>query len=114
MIPEEILKSEYSIEFDNLRKKMMVTSFYKYGTVKENAYSGMEDFVKSLEIRFEKFKQTKNTEFLADVANLCMMIFMYPEPFGCHYRPTDSTESPGIDGISVKQLNDEMEGFGGK
>lgn len=110
MSPEEILKTEYSEDFDKLRKKMMVMSFYKYGYVKDNAYSGMEDFLKSLDKRYEKFKQTKNTEFLADIANICMMIFMYPEPFGCHYRPTDSKESPGIDGISVKQLQDEMEG----
>lgn len=108
--PEEILRTEYSEEFDNLRKKMMVTSYYKYGPVKENAYSGMEDFIKTLDIRYKKFLETKNTEFLADVANICMMIFMYPEPFGCYYKPTDSSESPGIDGISVRQLEEEMGG----
>lgn len=111
MSPEEILKTEYSTDFDKLRQRMMVMSYYKYGRVKDNAYSGMEDFLKSLDMRYEKFKATKNTEFLADIANLCMMIYMYPESFGCHYRPTDSKESPGIDGISVKQLEDEMEGL---
>ena len=113
MTIEQILSTEYSEPFDNLRKKMMATSFYKYGHVKDNAYSGMEDFLKSLDKRYEKFKQTKNTEFLADIANICMMIWMYPEPFGCHYKPTDSNESPGIDGISVKQFQDECEGIGG-
>jgi hypothetical protein len=109
MSVEEILKTEYSLQFDELRKKMMATSFYKYGTVKENAMSGTQDFVKSLEIRLDKFKQTKNVEYLADVANFCMMLFMYPEPFGCHYRPTDSKESPGIDGMSVKEIMDYTE-----
>lgn len=106
MTREEILSTEYSEKFDKLRKDMMVMSFYKYGHVKENAESGMEDFLKSLDMRYEKFKQTKNTEFLADIANIAMMIFMYPEPFGCHYKPTDSKESPGIDGISVQQLKE--------
>jgi hypothetical protein len=111
MTREEILATEYSPEFDKLRQNMMVMSFYKYGHVKENAYSGMEDFLKSLDMRYEKFKATKNVEYLADIANICMMIFMYPEPFGCHYRPTDSSESCGIHGISVQQLKEEMEGI---
>lgn len=101
---EEILKHEYSEEFDRLRKRMMATSFYKYGSVKDNAMSGMQDFIKSLDIRLDKFKQTKNVEYLADVANFCMMIWMYPEQFGCHYKPTDSNKSPGIDGASVKEI----------
>lgn len=106
MTREEILSTEYSQAFDKLRQDMMATSFYKYGSVKENALNGTTDFVKSLEIRYQKFKDTKNTEFLADIANLCMMIWMYPEPFGCHYRPTDSGESPGIDGMSTKQIRE--------
>lgn len=46
---DRILKTEYSEEFDELRKKMMVMSYYKYGPVKENAHSGLSDFVKSLD-----------------------------------------------------------------
>lgn len=101
---EDILKTEYSIEFDDIRKKMMIMSYYKYGKIIENAHSGCSDFVKSLDKRYEAFKKTKNTEFLADMANLCMMIWMYPDCFGCHYTPTDSKDSPGIDGISVKEM----------
>lgn len=101
---QRVLDKEYSFDFDKLRQDMMVTSYYKYGPVKENAMNGTTDFTKSLDIRYEKFKATKNTEYLADMANLCMMIWMYPEQFGCHYRPTDSAESPGIDGISTRQL----------
>lgn len=106
MTREQILSTEYSFEFDKLRQDMMATSFYKYGPVAENAKNGTTDFLKSLEKRYEAFKKTKNTEYLADMANICMMIFMYPEYFGCHYKPTDSNESPGIDGMSVQQLQD--------
>lgn len=104
MTTQEILKTEYSERFDELRKKMMCMSFYKYGHVKDNAHSGLSDFTESLDIRYEAFKKTKNTEYLADIANLCMMIWMYPECFGCHYAPTDSGESPGIDGCSVNDI----------
>ena len=103
---DKILKTEYSEEFDKLRKNMMVMSYYKYGKVEENAKNGTTDFIKSLDIRYRAFLKTKNTEFLADMANLCMMIFMYPECFDCHYRPTDSDESPGIDGMSTQEIKE--------
>lgn len=106
MTSDEILKTEYSEEFDNLRKKTMIMSFYKYGYLKDNANSGCTNFEKSLEMRYAKFKETRNTEYLADVANMCMMLFMYPAQFGCYYKPTDSKESPGIDGMSVQELKD--------
>ena len=107
MSREEILSTEYSERFDKLRKDMMVMSYYKYGPLKDNANSGMESFLGSLDKRYEAFKKTKNTEFLADIANFCMMIFMYPEECGCFYKPTDSNESPGIDGISIQEFKDK-------
>lgn len=99
-----ILKTEYSEEFDKIRKNMMAMSFYKYGPVRTNALNGTTNFIKSLDIRYQKFLETRNTEFLADMANICMMIWMYPEQFGCHYKPTDSSKSPGIDGMSIKEI----------
>ena len=107
MSREEILATEWDERFEKLRKDMMVMSYWKYGKVEDNAKSGMEDILKSLDKRYEAFKQTKNTEFLADIANFCMMIFMFPKECGCHYKPTDSDESPGIDGISVKEFQEE-------
>lgn len=104
MSREEILKTEYFEDFDNLRKDMMIMSYYKYGRVEENAVNGTTNFLKSLDMRYEEFKRTHNTEYLADIANFCMMIFMYPEQFGCHYKPTDSTV--GIDGMSVQEIKE--------
>lgn len=43
---DKILKTEYSEEFDKLRKNMMVMSYYKYGKVEENAKNGTTDFIK--------------------------------------------------------------------
>jgi hypothetical protein len=106
MTREEILKTEYSTEFDKLRQDMMAMSFYKYGHVKDNAESGLSDFVESLDIRYQAWRKTRNTEFLADIANLSMMIWQYPQHFGCHYKPTDSKESPGIDGTSVQAMKE--------
>ena len=33
---KEILKTEYSDKFDEIRKNMMVVSYYKYGALKDN------------------------------------------------------------------------------
>jgi hypothetical protein len=101
---EEILKSVYSDDFDALRKKMMVMGFYKYGALKVNIDNQAYDIINSLKVRLEHFEKTRNVEFLADAANFCMMIFMYPEKFNAFYKPTDSDNSPGITGMSINDF----------
>jgi hypothetical protein len=39
---------------------------------------------------FQKYKETGNTEFLADVANFAMIEFMFPQHEKKNYKPTDS------------------------
>lgn len=88
---DEILKTEYSGRFDKIRKDMMVMSYYKYGPLKDNygTYKCM-DAIGNLEKRLAKYKETGNTEFLADVANFAMLEFMNPSIPGATYTPTDS------------------------
>ena len=88
---EQILKTEYSDRFDQIRKNMMVMSYYKYGPMKEN-YDKFKcmDALENIEKRIAKYKETGNTEFLADVANFAMIEFMYPSIPGAKYTPTDS------------------------
>lgn len=74
---EDILKTEYSKKFDDIRKAMMITSYFKYGSLKEN-YQQFHcmDALGNIEIRLEKYKETGNTEYLADIANFAMIEFM--------------------------------------
>lgn len=99
-----ILQTEYSERFDDIRKKMMETSYHKYGPLKDNygKYKCM-DAIKCLELRLQKYKETGNTEFLADVANFAMIEFMYPSKEGAHYTPTD-TGSCDISGFSINEI----------
>ena len=106
MTISEILNQEYSEQFDRIRKNMVATSFYKYGPVKDNVTTKIVDTIKSLEIRLDAYKKTGNTEFLADIANFAMFEYMYPQHPNGDYKPTDSTESPGISGMSVQELKD--------
>lgn len=101
---EKILSTEYSPKFDEIRKHMMVTSFYKYGPLKFNSENVLDDNIKSLEKRLTKYKETGNTEFLADVANFAMIEFMYPQHEKAHYRATDSKESPGLHGMKINEI----------
>ena len=87
----EILKTEYSERFDDIRRKMMIMSYFKYGPMQENyeKFKCMKA-VENIEKRLEKYKETGNTEFLADAANFAMIEFMYPSHPNAHYTPTDS------------------------
>lgn len=101
-----LLKTEYSERFDDIRKKMVCTSFYKYGPAKTNCKQKLVDVITSLEKRLQAYKDTGNTEYLADIANFAMFEFMYPQHPKASYSPTDSNESPGIVGMSIKEIED--------
>lgn len=101
---ENILKTEYSKRFDDIRKKMMLTSFYKYGRLKENyeIYKCM-DCLGNLEKRLQMYRETGNTEFLADVANFAMIEFMYPTIIGAYYKATDSGACESV-GFGINEI----------
>ena len=98
-----ILNKEYCWEFDAKRKNAIITSYYKYGPSKENFQKGMVDAIGSLKKNLQKFEETGNTEYLVDVANYAMFRFMYPME-GEGYKPTDSNQSAGVDGITINEL----------
>lgn len=96
----DILKTEYSEEFDKLRKNRVEMSYFKYGSAKKNFGEGRVDAIGSLELCIDKFKKTGNTEYLLDAANYAMFRYMFPMP-GEFFKATDSSESAGIVGTSI-------------
>lgn len=100
---DEILDKEYSFEFDEKRKDAILVSYHKYGPSKENFKKGMVDAIGSLKKNLKKFEETGNTEYLVDIANYAMFRFMYPQG-NESYRPTDSNESAGVDGITINEI----------
>ena len=101
---DKSLKTEYSERFDKIRKGMMVMSYFKYGAMREN-YEKFKcmDALGNIEKRLEKYKETGNTEFLADIANFAMIEFMYPSIEGAKYTPTDSGACE-IAGFSINEI----------
>ena len=99
-----ILSTEYSERFDDIRKNMMIMSYYKYGPLKDNYgnYKCM-NAIENLKIRLQKYLDTGNTEYLADVANFAMLEFMYPSIEGARYKPTDNPDCE-ISGFSINEI----------
>ena len=97
------IKKEYSDKFDELRKARVETSYYKYGPAAENFGQHYVDALGSMQKCIQKYKETGNTEYLCDAANYVMFEYMYPAIAGAHFRATDSGESAGIVGLSVKE-----------
>lgn len=105
----DILKTEYSEKFDDIRKGLIEQSYYKYGPAAKNFKRGYVDAIGSLKMCLNKFEETKNLEYLADVANYAMFRFMFPKE-GEKFSYTSSKDSAGIDGISVNEMKKYLEG----
>lgn len=100
---DDVLKTEYSERFDEIRKGLVTQSYYKYGKASRNFVTGNVDAVGCIKKCLAKFEETGNTEYLADIANYCMFRYMYPQK-GEHFTHTGSDESAGIVGMSVKEM----------
>ena len=102
---ERILKTDYSQSFDEKRKGLVIQSYFKYGKASRNFATGNVDAIGSLKKCLVKFEETQNLEYLCDVANYAMFRYMFPQE-GDYFRHTDSDESAGIVGMSVKEMED--------
>lgn len=96
----DILKTEYSEQFDKERKHRIEVSYFKYGSARDNFASGRVDALATAELCLDAFKKDHNSEHLIDAANYLMFRFMYPMP-GDHFTPTDSDGSVGTVGTPI-------------
>lgn len=101
---DSILKTEYSEIFDTIRKSMMAVSYYKYWPLQKNhGKDNLMDAIDNLKIRLNKYEETGNTEYLADVANFAMIEFMSPQHTKWRYEPTDGWVD--LKWFSINSLN---------
>lgn len=96
-----LIRQECSQQFWDLMKNRMLVSYYKYGKVEDamvpkgDGPPKIINAVASAELRLQKYRDTKNVEYLVDAANFLMMEFMYPQHPGAYFKATDSDQSPG-------------------
>lgn len=95
-----ILTSEYSMEFDKERQHRIEVSYFKYGPARDNFAGGRVDALATAELCIEAFKKDHNSEHLIDAANYLMFRYKYPMP-GDHFTPTDSSGSVGTVGTPI-------------
>lgn len=93
-------QSEYSEEFDKLRRVRTEMAFFKYGPALKNFGEGRVDALATAELCLDAFKRDGNTEHLIDAANYLMFRFMYPLP-GDYFQATDSSGSVGTVGTPI-------------
>ena len=96
--------TEYSDEFDRLRRNRVAVSFYKYGPARINFGEKLVDAIGCAEKCVNKYKETGNTEYLCDAANYLMFEYMYPQKEGAYFKATDSSESAGLVGMSINEI----------
>ena len=98
------MSEEYSNKFDELRRNRVETSFYKYGPARRNFATGNVQAIPTAELCLKKYKETGNAEHLCDSANYLMFEYMFRQHPKAHFRATDSSESAGIVGMSVNEM----------
>ena len=103
------MKEEYCDQFDQLRRNRMETSFYKYGPARKNYQTGNVQALPTMELCVQKYHETGNKEYLVDAANYLMLEFMYPQHPKAHFRATESKESAGQVGMSVREMEQYSE-----
>lgn len=54
---DEVLKGEYSEEFDRKRKNRVAVSYYKYGPARKNFGEGRVDAIKTAELCLSAFEK---------------------------------------------------------
>lgn len=87
-------------EIITLCKNRMDVSYYKYGAARDNFGAGRVDAAGCIDLCMDKFRKTRNTEYLLDVINYAALRILYPWP-GDYFRPTGSDESAGTDGTPI-------------
>lgn len=97
----DILDSEYSTKFDNLRKSRVELSYLKYGPARKNFGEGRVDALATAERCIDAFKKDHNSEHLVDAANYLMFRFMYPLYDDEKFKATDSSGSVGTVGTPI-------------
>lgn len=105
-LPDMVPLNQIDIPFIQGMLDRMAVGFFNYGHMRR--YEVKSHSLKNVMIRLNHYKKTKNTEFLIDAANYCMMEFCVPSIKGAFFEPTTKKQSPGaiVDGKHVRGKED--------
>ncbi|MDD3037920.1 hypothetical protein [Bacteroides sp.] len=92
---EELRKTEWSPEFEELMRNRLIMGAMRYGMIGANNKPDY-DRVSSVIQRMKQFQKTGNKELLVDVANLCLLEFVECKRPNAHFCAVDDGEHVGI------------------
>lgn len=77
---DELIESEWSKEFEQLMHQRLIMGRFRYGPMEfDNRQT--ESIIKNIKERADLYLKDRNTEFMVDIANLAMKIFVAdPDP----------------------------------
>ena len=68
---EPLLKTEYSKKFDEIRKGLVLQSYYKYGKASRNFVSGNVDAIGSQTLKKREILNTWRTQLITVCSDIC-------------------------------------------
>ena len=88
---DNLIKSEWSPEFEKLMRNRLIMGYFRYGPFhRQNRTT--EQMLAGIEKRVELYRQTGNDELLVDIANLAMKEFSTGNHPKKHFHSIDDGE----------------------
>jgi len=85
---DELMKTEWSEEFEILMRNRLVMGAFRYGEFnKKNRPTRAT--IENIKKRADLFLEERNTEYLVDIANLAMKIFEVDDHPDKHFKAED-------------------------
>ena len=81
-------KSEWSSKFENLMRNRLIMGRFRYGPF-HNINRPTETVIENIKNRADKYIKERNTEYLIDIANLCMKVFVVDDHPKKHFKAED-------------------------
>jgi len=91
----ELYRTEWSEKFENLMRNRLVLGAFRYGKLQDQS-KPRYDRIGSIESRLKGYIKTGNTEFLVDIANMCMLEFVEGKHPNKHFKAIDDGEHTKI------------------
>lgn len=88
---DNLKKSEWSEEFETLMRNRLIMGAIRYGKLGASN-KPQYDRISSMILRLKNYQETRNTEFLVDVANLCLCEFVEGIHPNKHFNAIDDGE----------------------
>ena len=88
---KEMRKSQWSFTFEKLMRNRLIMGALRYGRMNQSG-KPQYNVIPSMIKRLHQYEETGNTEFLVDVANLCLLEFEEGHHKKKHFSSIDDGE----------------------